>query len=235
MLGRVADLDEGEPVRAHHGGGARTLGTLEHPVQSILIEAAGTDRDSRPDKGTHHRVAEGIGAHLPHENTFRVAAPGEIEQPANCRGAGARLAEGGKIVQSGERSARRVHRVEIESLIEPQRVTPTPRIARRVPIGDPVFVTTPQRREPCIKAGGRYVHVAGDEVTRATRDAGDATSKRGPRCAVDHSAASVATRHRLPFLGGNVDVSHLAQGMHSGVCAPRHGQSWRGTVLVTAP
>ena len=68
---RVADLGEGQPTGGHHGELVRPVQLVAQPRGIRHLELALPHRDAHADEGTHHAVAERVGADVGDEHAVR--------------------------------------------------------------------------------------------------------------------------------------------------------------------
>ena len=145
VIGRVANLDEGEPVGCDDGEQARAHGLVTRGDELLDAQRAAPDGDGRADERADHRVAEGVGAHGRDERAVVRLSPGVLLQRAHRGGTLAGLAEGAEVAKAEEGIRRRVHGVEVERVAHREGVVAAPGVARGAPVGEPILVAAPDR------------------------------------------------------------------------------------------
>ena len=207
VVGRVADLLERQPVRRHHGDGRVARRRGQHLAGPLRGPSAFADRDQAADERAHHVVAERVGPDGPDEESAGFALPRERQEGADRRRALAALAERREVVPPEQQRRGLVDRVEIEGAAPRQHVPAGERVDGLRPVGDPVGVAAPHRREAGVEPVGggdhaAYPDICGEHSVDATTQLRDLD----------------VTEVRL-----EVDVGDLAAGVHAGVGAARAG------------
>src|SRR5207249_8523122 len=195
----VLDADQAEPLRWSAGTRLRPVPRSEDLRESIDADLAATDPQERPADPAHHAAEERVGLDLETEQLARLAPLGPPHGPL------ARHArrERREIVAPDERTARVLHRRDVERSGKPVLLPPFARIAGSRP-PDPVFVCASRRREPRVKVLARCLDIRDRDVLR----------KKGVYPSLDRLSVQ---RARRP------EVDNLSRRVHSGIGAARAG------------
>src|SRR5215207_3470698 len=106
MIRWVADLFQGEPSCRHHCDRGVADSSLDDSGQPFMITLTSGDRDQRPDKRSHHRVAKGIGAYGALDDTGRgtgwYASTSQLEQGPDRAGSLPAPTESTEIPQTNQ-------------------------------------------------------------------------------------------------------------------------------------
>jgi hypothetical protein len=121
-----------------------------------MITLTSGDRDQRPDKRSHHRVAEGIGADgaldVTGHETARYASTSQLEQGPDRAGSLPAATESTEIPQSNQGGSFLVQPSKIDFGVHPSNLIPVERIRRYACIAQSVDVAPPNRAESGIEA-----------------------------------------------------------------------------------
>ena len=196
-------------MRGRHGDVVRAGARREQRARPGGLAPPLAHGQHRPDQRAHHRVAERVGADPSSSRPSAVRVHSSASSARIVVAPSRRLQKAAKSCSPAAAGRRLLQRVERERARPGEDVVPAKRVDGLRPVGHPVAVGARQRREARVEARRRGRGAADPDVRRQQ--------------AVQPAQQQPVVRD----LGRQVDVRHLAAGVHPGVGAAGDGEAGR--------